>query len=99
MRKSGHSAGVRPSADSGEARSCRPKRMSHSGPERYVIVAISIYMRGYIKKTPKHRVHGREQNGEIERRGGGVLTACELEARVRRRPVIVESVVPVRIGH
>ena len=28
-----------------------------------------------------------------------MLTACELEARLRWRPVIVESVVPIRLGH
>lgn len=33
-------------SDSGVARSCLPKRRSHSGPERYVIVAISTKTRG-----------------------------------------------------
>jgi hypothetical protein len=52
MRKSGHNAGTRGSfcllegdddaSDFGNGRNCRPKRKSHSGPERYVIVAISV---------------------------------------------------------
>lgn len=46
MRKSGHRAGTRGeelgSADAGRSRKRRPKRWSHSGPDRYVMVAISI---------------------------------------------------------
>lgn len=48
MRKSGQSAGVRgfsepeeAESDCGKSRTLRPNRWSHSGPERYVIVAIS----------------------------------------------------------
>ena len=50
MRKSGQSAGARGSDGSAVSStsgrcglSCRPKRMSHSGPERYVMVAISMF--------------------------------------------------------
>ena len=92
MRKSGQSAGLRGWPGSGGlakgwlggvGRTLRPKRRSHSGPERYVIVAIS----------------GRRVSVRLLEASSTVLTACELHASVWGETVVVEAVVPVGIGH
>ena len=88
MRKSGHNAGVRCLAAEGAARSCRLKRMSHSGPERYVIVAISC-------KKKSETIEIGSQSGERERE----LTTCKFETRMGRQPIIIEPIVPVWISH
>ena len=65
--------------------------MSHSGPERYVIIAIS---KETSKETRSEDVQ--EQNNKNLGRVGK-LTACKFEAHVWRRTIIVESL--VWVGH
>jgi hypothetical protein len=60
-------------------------------------------------KIPRERIQQKISNyppvpsfialGREPEIGGGVLTVCELEAYVWRRPVKVDSVVPIQIGH
>lgn len=92
MRNSGHSVGCEVGCSCEEVVDCadrtwRPKRRSHSGPDRYVMVAISVQMPDV---STNFRI---EKDRLVER------TSSKLHARMGGQIVIVKTGIPIGIGH